>query len=72
MTDWTTTNGNGSSAVRCIQAGNDLVMPGTQEDLRELLDARSAKVDRALAQSDLDACALRMLSMMKRTGHLHC
>ncbi len=71
MTDWTTTNGNGSSAVRCIQAGNDLVMPGTQEDLRELLDARSAKFDSALAQSDLDACALRMLSMMKRTGHLH-
>ncbi len=70
MTDWTTTNGNGSSAVRCIQAGNDLVMPGTADDLREILDAREARRDRCLSESDLNACALRMLGLLRRTGHL--
>ena len=42
MTDWTTTNADGgSSAAKCIAAGNDLVMPGTDTDRREILDATS-------------------------------
>ena len=40
MTDWTTTNEDGAaSAAKCISAGNDLVMPGNQNDIREIIDA---------------------------------
>ena len=49
MTDWTTTNADGgSSAAKCIAAGNDLVMPGTDTDRREILDALSAENDQYL------------------------
>ena len=62
MTDWTTTNqGHGASAVKCIQAGNDLIMPGNESDLLEILDALEAKQDLSLAESELDGCALRIL-----------
>ena len=37
MTDWTTTSPQGGSlAWMCSQAGNDLIMPGTEEDIAEL------------------------------------
>ncbi len=51
MTDWTTTNADGgSSAAKCIAAGNDLVMPGTDTDRREILDALSAENDQYLEE----------------------
>mgnify|MGYP000921990100 FL=1 len=54
MTDWTTTNADGgSSAAKCIAAGNDLVMPGTDTDRREILDALSAENDQYLEEKDL-------------------
>lgn len=62
MTDWVTTNqGHGSSAVKCIQAGNDLIMPGNESDILEILDALDAKKDLNLKESDLDRCVERML-----------
>ena len=62
MTDWTTTNqGHGSSAVKCIQAGNDLIMPGNESDILEILDALEAKKDLSLAEPDLDDCVIRIL-----------
>lgn len=65
MTDWTTTNADGgSSAAKCIAAGNDLVMPGTETDRREILDALTAENDQYLAEEDLTACAKRMLEMI--------
>lgn len=65
MTDWTTTNADGgSSAAKCIAAGNDLVMPGTETDRREILDALTAENDQYLAEKDLTACAQRMLEMI--------
>ncbi len=65
MTDWTTTNADGgSSAAKCIAAGNDLVMPGTETDRREILDALTAEDDQYLAEEDLTACAQRMLEMI--------
>ena len=65
MTDWTTTNADGgSSAAKCIAAGNDLVMPGTDSDRREILDALRAEHDQYLEEKDLTACAERMLEMI--------
>ena len=65
MTDWTTTNADGgSSAAKCIAAGNDLVMPGTATDRREILDALSAENDQYLEEKDLTACAQRILEMI--------
>lgn len=62
MTDWVTTNqGHGSSAVKCIQAGNDLIMPGNESDILEILDALEAKKDLRLEEADLDACVTRIL-----------
>lgn len=65
MTDWTTTNADGgSSAAKCIAAGNDLVMPGTDTDRREILNALSAENDQYLEEKDLTACAQRILEMI--------
>ena len=62
MTDWVTTNqGHGSSAVKCIQAGNDLIMPGNESDILEILDALEAKKDLYLKEDDLDNCVTRIL-----------
>ena len=65
MTDWTTTNTDGgSSAAKCIAAGNDLVMPGRMSDIQEIIDAVGKVGDLALDEADLDACAGRILSLM--------
>lgn len=65
MTDWTTTNGHGASAAKCMAAGNDLVMPGTVGDLMEIVDAVYGSRDQNLAECFLDACAHRMLKLLK-------
>lgn len=40
MTDWSTTSKEGgSSAWKCIAAGNDLIMPGTRKDISEIREA---------------------------------
>lgn len=61
MTDWTTTNGNGSSAAKCIWSGNDLVMPGTVGDITEIIDAVESKNDQTLAIKYLDASVYRII-----------
>ena len=65
MTDWTTTNGHGASAAKCMAAGNDLVMPGTVGDLMEIVDAVFGSRDQNLDEHFLDACAHRMLKLLK-------
>ncbi|MBO6158735.1 MAG: glycoside hydrolase family 3 protein, partial [Firmicutes bacterium] len=67
MTDWTTTNSSGgSAAVKCITAGNDLIMPGNPSDMQEILDALEDKYDLSLPMEALDDCVRRMLSMTLR------
>ena len=62
MTDWTTTNHEGgSAAAKCISAGNDLVMPGLESDIREIVDAVLEKGDLSLREADLDQCCGRLL-----------
>ena len=65
MTAWKTTNaGGGSSAAKCISAGNDLIMPGTETDRREILDALTSEKDLYLAEEDLNICTQRVLEMI--------
>lgn len=65
MTDWTTTNVNGgSSAAKCIAAGNDLVMPGFASDMKEIQEALDGSGDYALTEEQLNQCALRILTFI--------
>ena len=67
MTDWTTTNHEGgSAAAKCVSAGNDLVMPGLESDIREILDAVGEKGDLSLAEADLDQCCARLLRAIRQ------
>lgn len=70
MTDWGTTGDGGlgsgtglkygtSSPVLCIKAGNDLIMPGSQEDLDAVVNAVGAD----LTLAELQACAKRVLAL---------
>ena len=62
MTDWTTTNsGHGSSAAKCIRAGNDLVMPGTEGDRREIAEALEGKGEQSLDPQKLEASCVRLV-----------
>ena len=68
MTDWGTTNGGGSNAAKCILAGNDLVMPGNENDLREILDAVEGRRLPALTEARLDESAIRLVTAALRTN----
>lgn len=48
-----------SSPVLCIKAGNDLIMPGSQEDLDAVVNAVGAD----LTLAELQACAKRVLAL---------
>ena len=62
MTDWSTTNGGGSSAAKCIVAGNDLVMPGKDSDIQEIIDAVEGRRLPALTEEKLDESVIRLIS----------
>ena len=65
MTDWTTTNnGGGSSAAKCIAVGNDLIMPGNNSDIQEIISAVRKEFDLSLEEKALDTCVRRMLRMI--------
>lgn len=60
MTDWTGTR----NTAEQIAAGNDLLEPGNQEQVNEIVAAvRMGK----LSMEDLDACVLRMLRYVMKT-----
>ena len=66
MTDWgTTTPGEGfkygsSNAALCVKAGNDLTMPGSQQDVDEIVKA----LGKELTLAELQACARRVLELV--------
>ena len=65
MTDWTTTNiCGGSSAAKCIAAGNDLIMPGRPSDIREIIDAVEQTGDQSLSEKLLDISVERVLRLI--------
>ena len=82
MTDWGTTGGmemnqgmefkyGCSSAAGCVKAGNDLTMPGKQEDVDEIIASVGAKegdVVCPITLGDLQACAKRMLNTIRKSS----
>jgi beta-glucosidase len=65
MTDWCTTHARGGSASwKCIEAGNDLIMPGVEGDVENI---RAALADGTLAREDLKACVRRLLTVIYQT-----
>ncbi|SCP98858.1 glycoside hydrolase family 3 C-terminal domain-containing protein [Anaerobium acetethylicum] len=67
MTDWGTTDQpdasfkyGSSSPSLCIKAGNDLIMPGSQNDVDTIINA----IGKELTFVDLQTCANRVLSLV--------
>lgn len=81
MTDWGTTGSIGmepgrqfkyghANAAGCVWAGNDLNMPGSKEDVEEIMGSVGAKEGEAvypLTKADLQACAKRVLSVVMKS-----
>jgi len=66
MTDWCTTlQKDDCSAAGCVQAGNDLTMPGTECDTTSI---RTAISDQLLSLEHLDSCTLRILRLLKKVS----
>ena len=62
MTDWTTTSPvGGSLAWKCIEAGNDLIMPGNDEDMA---DIRKALEEGRLTMDQIDLCLSRIIGLI--------
>jgi len=80
MTDWGTTGGGSleaaaphkyptSNAAGCIKAGNDLTMPGSQDDIDNILvslNAEPGSVPYPITLGELQACANRILKLIVR------
>ena len=61
MTDWTASEKNPGEHIDCIQAGNDLIMPGHPKAKKELQDAlKSGKLKR----TDLEITAANVLNVI--------
>ena len=59
-----------SNAAGCIKAGNDLIMPGSQEDIDEILrsvGAERGSVKYPLTVEELRVCAERMLTIIAKS-----
>jgi beta-glucosidase len=50
-----------SNAAKCIAAGNDLVMPGKDSDIREIIDAVEGKRLPHLSEAKLDESVIRLI-----------
>lgn len=70
MTDWGATSSLGSnsgqkygssSSALCIHAGNDLIMPGSQRDVEQIL---AALADGSLGLGALQHCAVNLLHLL--------
>ena len=83
MTDWGTTASpkpdlegrmpkyGCASAAACIRAGNDLIMPGSQEDVDEILasvGASEGEVKCPITLGELRACAGRILKVLAKSN----
>ncbi|MDO5346147.1 MAG: glycoside hydrolase family 3 C-terminal domain-containing protein [Lachnospiraceae bacterium] len=65
MTDWTTTSAQGGSlAWKCMQAGNDLIMPGEEQDKENI---RQALENGQLSRDELRSCVKRLLKVIFQT-----
>lgn len=60
MTDWTTTSDKGCTAAGCMRAGNDLVMPGCNEDY---INLKKELEEGTLSEEDLRVCVARLVNI---------
>lgn len=78
MTDWGTTGGGDispdyhkkygfSSAAGCIRAGNDLIMPGSQKDVDDIIYGVEHPKENLLTLGELRNCAKRIVSTILAT-----
>lgn len=65
MTDWSIATLGNSTSEGCIEAGNDLIMPGNLKNYRELQEAIKNK---KLKLSDLKKCATNVLSIILKSN----
>ena len=65
MTDWLATGIGKSSPVSCMEAGNDLMMPGLPSDVDQLL--RAAK-DGQLDIEKLEGCAANIIDIILKSN----
>lgn len=66
MSDWNTTvPEDGSIPYKCIDAGNDLIMPGSQKDDHNIREALERGI---LSEESLRICAGRILALVQRLG----
>lgn len=66
MSDWNTTvPEDGSVPWKCVAAGNDIIMPGSQKDDENI---RRAYAQGKLSEEDIRSCAGRILAMIRRLG----
>ena len=61
MTDWTTTTYGSASPHKCAKAGNDLIMPGNQIDIDDIMKALA---DGTLNREDAVDCASRLIAVL--------
>lgn len=63
MTDWTATAKGQSDPAKCIECGNDLIMPGSSSDKKRI---KKALKEGTLIKRDLNRCAGRILEAIKQ------
>ena len=75
MSDWVSGNINkpddkypGAVASGAVQAGNDIMMPGTSANQAELLAALKGEAAYKVTRADLERCAARMIALAWRLG----
>lgn len=83
MTDWGTTGNmmgvlgdqkykyGDSSSAECIRAGNDLIMPGSENDVNDIVAAVGAQrgsVPYPITKGDLQACVKHILTILAKSS----
>ncbi len=65
MTDWLATSNGMASVVSCIDAGNDLIMPGEKADVDQLIQAAK---DGILELEKLKKCAANIVFIILKSN----
>jgi len=68
MTDWTTTGIGGSSPVECMKAGNDLIMPGSHQDIEILQKALEGSNNETLDIREVKKCVLHLVDIILQSN----
>ena len=68
MTDWNTTGKGGSSPVECMKAGNDLIMPGSFDDIDILRNVLCDKGNEKLELKEVKKCVAHLANIILQTN----